>query len=434
MHPLKAVRQFLLDQNLCHQKITCALSGGADSVCLLLCLLDLAQKLDLQISAVHIQHHLRGAESLRDEQFCRALCADLHIPLHIFPVNVHAYQQAHTCSEETAARECRYEAFAKIPGWIATAHTASDNLETILFRIARGTGLKGLCGIPPIRGKYIRPLLHVTRAEIESFLHQKQMDFVTDSTNLTDAYQRNFIRHQIIPLIKHIQPDPESSIIRMTELLTQEQDFLDQTAKAAYAEHVQPDGSLKDLHLLHPAIQRRCIGMLLLSYQIPADYAHVESVRKILDSGGKMELIRGQLTAHVSHHVLYLQQIFSVPELPLMPGDVSLYPGMILHAEFCSDGTDLKNMLDYDKIHGKLVLHGRKPGLYFRPVGAAHTISIKKWLQQEPLSQRNHKHFLSDDDGLLWVQGLGTAARAAVSPQSEHILFLHVHASNTECT
>ena len=152
-----------LDCVLPGQTVCCALSGGADSVCLLQCLLELRQRLGITVTAVHVNHHLRGAESDRDAQFCRRLCAALGVYLTVLDVNAAARAAAEQCSEELAARMCRYEAFAQVRAdWIATAHTASDNLETLVHRMVRGASLHGLTAIPARNCRFVRPRLRIT--------------------------------------------------------------------------------------------------------------------------------------------------------------------------------------------------------------------------------------------------------------------------------
>ena len=169
-----AVRQFLQTRDCRNCRIDAAFSGGADSVALLHALWQLREEFGLDVRAIHIQHNLRGAESLRDEQFCRDFCEVLGIPLTVVSCDVQGYAEAHKLSVETAARECRYAAFsAHCSGAVATAHTASDNLETVLMRLTRGTGLKGMCGIPPARDQFLRPLLHVTRAQVEDYVNER---------------------------------------------------------------------------------------------------------------------------------------------------------------------------------------------------------------------------------------------------------------------
>ena len=187
-------------------EVIAALSGGADSVCLLLALNELKETLGIKLSAIHVNHCLRGNESDRDEQFCRDLCGRLRIPLICGRFNVKEEAENRKISTELAARDIRYRFFQENSSGkkIATAHTANDNAETVIFNLARGTGTKGIAGIPPVRGNIIRPLINVTRSQIENYLKEKNQEYVTDSTNLTDDYTRNIIRHIVIPVIEQI--------------------------------------------------------------------------------------------------------------------------------------------------------------------------------------------------------------------------------------
>ena len=186
--------------------VVCGLSGGADSVGLLLALYELREKLGINVEALHVNHCLRGEESDRDEEFCCQLCSRLGIPFSAFRVDVKSYAKEHSLSDEEAARKLRYGVFeANSQGKkIATAHNANDNLETVILNLARGSALKGMAGIPVRRNNIIRPLLTVSREEIEAFLSERGQEFVTDSTNLSDDYTRNKIRHKIIPLMNEL--------------------------------------------------------------------------------------------------------------------------------------------------------------------------------------------------------------------------------------
>ena len=246
------------------QTVCCALSGGADSVCLLRCLLELRPVLGITITAVHVNHHLRGAESERDRAFCQQLCAGLGVRLAVYDVNPAARAAQEHCSEELAARECRYAAFAQVQAdWIATAHTASDNLETAVHRLVRGASLHGLTAIPPKNGRFLRPLLRVTRRQVEQYLESLGQTYVTDSTNLTDAYTRNRIRHQVIPALEQLNPSVERTVSYTLRSLRREDDFLHQQAQAAYAKCHTGKNTLSGLETLHEALQFRCIAMLL---------------------------------------------------------------------------------------------------------------------------------------------------------------------------
>ncbi len=441
MSPLDAVRSFLRAQEIRDTAVTAALSGGADSVCLLHCLLQCKDAFGLTLSAIHVQHHLRGEESLRDEQFCRELCESWGVPLTVVQVRV----QREGRSLEEAAREARYAAFAEhAVGYVATAHTASDNFETMLFRLVRGTGLKGLAGIPAVRERYLRPLLQVSRSEVEVCLRENGIGYVTDSTNLTDDYARNYLRHQVIPLLQAQNPALERTVADTAELLGTEEDFLAQAAEEAYAQAQQPDGSLRGLRMLHPALQRRCIRRFLAENGLPNHLAQVKAVQALLPGGGRTELERGGAWVCVSRGMLFVERP-QAAEVTLHIGKNCLYPGISVEAalilpedaeKFASVHKKFTDFaLDYDIIKGCARLHSRQPGLRMRPAGRTHHVSVKKWLNETvPPQKRQQIHYLSDDSGLLWAEGLGVAAHAAVTEQTQRILVLHVHRTDTECT
>ena len=163
--------------------VSVALSGGADSVCLLYSLLKLKDEFNLNISALHLNHNLRGEESERDERFVRELCDKLMVPLKIESVDVLTESERRSESIELTARDLRYDFFKRnTNGTVAIAHTASDNLETVIYNLTRGSGIRGICGIPPKRDIYIRPLIEVTSNEVRGFLEENEIDFVIDSS------------------------------------------------------------------------------------------------------------------------------------------------------------------------------------------------------------------------------------------------------------
>ena len=172
--------------------VICAVSGGADSVALLFGMYLLKEKLGITLEAAHFNHHLRGAESDRDEAFVRQFCDRYEIPLTVGEGEIVPGKKG----LEAAAREARYAFLRSLSGKIATAHTADDNAETVLMHLVRGTGLKGLGGISPVNGKVIRPMLNVTRQQVEAFLREYCLSFVEDSSNGGDDFLRNRLRHQ----------------------------------------------------------------------------------------------------------------------------------------------------------------------------------------------------------------------------------------------
>ena len=205
-----------------------ALSGGTDSVALLL----LLKNADFNVHAAHCNFHLRGVESDRDEAFCLELCQRLGVKLHRAHFDTREYAEIHKVSVEMAARELRYKWFEQLredigASGVCVAHHRDDSVETVLLNLVRGTGLRGLTGIQPRNGNVLRPLLCVSRAEIEQYLADKGQDYVTDSTNLVADVTRNKIRLQLIPLLKTLNPSVCDAITQMADNISGAQQVLD---------------------------------------------------------------------------------------------------------------------------------------------------------------------------------------------------------------
>ena len=271
-----AIKQYAMIQD--GDTVTVALSGGADSVALLYALLEL----DYGVKACHVNHQLRGEESDRDETFVRDLCRKLNIELTVKSINVKSLQKNHQSIEE-AAREVRYSFFSQFDK-VATAHTASDNAETVILNLIRGTGLKGLCGIPPVRDNIIRPLILCERSEIEEYCESQSLQYVTDSTNSCDEFTRNKIRMVLVPFIKEINPSFDSTVTRMCELLREDSDYLDNLSRSE-------DYSVKHLKELEKPIQTRIIKRLLSHNNISPSNLRISQILEIIESGnGKINL------------------------------------------------------------------------------------------------------------------------------------------------
>jgi len=207
-----------------------ALSGGADSVALLL----LLKNAYFNVHAAHCNFHLRGEESDRDEAFCVGLCKELGVELHRAHFDTREYAELHKVSIEMAARELRYKWFEQLredigAAGVCVAHHRDDSVETVLLNLVRGTGLRGLTGIQPRNGSILRPLLCVSRAEIEAFLAEKGQEYVTDSTNLEADVQRNIVRLEVLPLLRRLNPAVAENIQRTAENLAEAQQVLNVT-------------------------------------------------------------------------------------------------------------------------------------------------------------------------------------------------------------
>ncbi|MDE6539854.1 MAG: tRNA lysidine(34) synthetase TilS [Ruminococcus sp.] len=267
--------------------VICGLSGGADSVCLLVVLYRISRKIGFSVKALHVNHCLRGDESNRDENFCRKLCRELNIPFKAVSCNVTAFAEENGLSIEESARKLRYEIFSEnsVGAKIATAHNANDNLETVIFNLVRGSALKGLSGIPPVRDNIIRPLLVVSRAEIEEYLRNIGQNYVTDSTNLSDDYTRNKIRHQVLPVLCGINPSLIETSVNSIDAVRSENFMIEEQTEKAFSECRQ-NNKLFGLNNFNEVIRRRCIARLLTKNSLP--YSHdslIQADNLLINSG-----------------------------------------------------------------------------------------------------------------------------------------------------
>ncbi len=272
-----------------------ALSGGADSVALLHFLISIKELYHLTIFAAHLHHGIRGDEADRDEQFCKILCENYKVRLFTAHRDIPALAAERRQSEELCGREERYSFLQALAqehrAKIATAHTASDNAETLLMRMTRGSSLRGMSGIPAKRGNIIRPLITCTRAEIEAYCAQHQLDFVTDSSNLTDDYTRNRLRHQVIPLLRSLNPQLESAFTRLSEAAGEASAYLDRqaqsllsAAKTAYGYDVKP------LLQADSAVLKTALIILLRNYHLSPEQKQLDLLLTVLQNGGAVEL------------------------------------------------------------------------------------------------------------------------------------------------
>lgn len=286
---LETVRQTIAEYAMLTpgETVLAALSGGADSVALLLSLLELGYP----VRACHLHHGLRGAEADRDVQFCRELCRKTGVELTVRCEDAAEHAQKTGQSVETAARELRYAFFREIAGdgKTATAHTADDNLETMLFHLARGSGPDGLAGIPPVRDRIIRPLLACTRCEIEDFLAARGQGFVTDSTNLEDAYTRNRIRHAVTPVLRTINPRAAQAAAGLAAQLRRDGDYLESRAEELLQSAARENGwDAGVLAAAHPAVRTRALRLACRNAGMPLrDFTgrHVAALEALLENG-----------------------------------------------------------------------------------------------------------------------------------------------------
>lgn len=417
------------------ETLVCGLSGGADSVAMLISL----KELGFSVTAVHVNHGLRGAESDGDEEFCRKLCAEMDIPLTVFHADVTGFAKEKSLGTEEAARILRYGFFEQAAGnsaKICTAHTLSDSAETVLFNLCRGTGVKGLCGIPPVRGNIIRPLIRCTREDVEDYLAEKGRSFVTDSTNLTDDYSRNKIRHGVIPVLREINGGFYSAVSSLTSACEEYEDFAEMSLKRAIAENVP----LSDMH---PLLRKKYIASRLEERNIPVNARRLTELSELVTKGGRIQL-SGDIFAVCRGGRFEIREELSadIPEMrfPLKIGENEFLQGKKVIVKCSTDEIFKKNAnvqskltkfaLDCDKIQGEAFLRTRKNCGGIKLVGSGHTRSVKKLFNEyrPPLSayERSRAVCIEDDNGLIWVERLGAADRVRADENSSSVWEIEV--------
>lgn len=381
--------------------VICAVSGGADSVALLFGLYLLREKMQFSLSAAHFNHQLRAEESDRDEAFVRNLCDRYDIPLYAASSPVTPGKKG----LEAAAREARYGFFATLPGKIATAHTANDNAETVLLHLVRGTGLNGLGGIAPVNGNLIRPMLSVTRAEVLEFLQEYCLQYVTDSSNNTDLFLRNRLRHHVMPLLEGENPRLAENLSAMALQLRQDEAYLQHEATQ------QATLEVEKLRQMPPALRIRVLESFLKENGVrEPECRHLNLVEELVFSGrpsARAEL-PGDVTVERCYGVLRImpRERFEVLELAC-PCEVVL-PQMGFKL-LCRPAQEIINTEDTFtvSVSGSVWLRSRMQGDEMRLPGG--TKSLKKLFidRKIPASQRTSVPVLADDRGVLAVYGIG---------------------------
>lgn len=417
--------------------VAVGLSGGADSVSLLHALLDLQAKLKITVRAIHINHGIRGESADRDEQFCRELCERLCVPLECVRLDIPAIAAQRGIGLEECGRQCRYEQFIRIAREqgcvIATAHTLSDSMETVLFNLSRGSALSGVTGIPPVRRidddiRVIRPLIGVTRDEVERYCRECGVDYVTDETNTDTAFRRNLIRHQVIPALQQVNPSLHTAVKRFSLCARGDDDYLFQLAAEALEKAAVEDNRWLRIELdaLPYPLLRRALVLIARTRGYTPTYAQVElCAEAIFNYSGAVVLTEG-LRFVVNMDLVALDDGKS-PPLPKLWGVWAQFPCTVLpdgrrlvFTEIDLDGTFatqkhqnllFKNALSCGIIKDNVSVRNRREGDRFAPAGRGVTKKLKKLLCDEgvPLEKRDSLAIVVNNDGILWVEGFGAS-------------------------
>ena len=422
-----------------------ALSGGADSVALLLGLLHLGQPL----VAAHCNFHLRGEESDADEAFVRQLCEEREVKLYVEHFDTEAYAKQQRISIEMAARELRYDFFERLrqqlgADTIVVAHHRDDNVETLLLNLVRGSGLKGLCAMQPQNGFIVRPMLNIPRTEIEAFLKEAQQPFRTDSTNTDTAYKRNKIRHQLLPLLRELNPSIDRTLAETIIRLNEAQSLL----QSAPSSSPSSPRSLRSDSIAAPALPLRLplaslqssIAPQTLIFNFLSPYGFTpsqcrtiaqecsERVGAMYESGeylcvrDREALILAPRPPRIAHL-----------EIPIEEGELTLPNGATLRLHLCTRAelTEIPKSpniacLDLASITFPLFVRTPQEGDRFAPLGMKGTQLISDYLTNRKRNrlEKLASLLLCDAQGSLWLINERPDRRAMITSRTQEVLIM----------
>ncbi len=429
--------------------VLAAVSGGADSMGLLWALHRLAQRNRLRLGALHFNHQIRGADAQADAAFVEAFCWAHQIPLTIETGDVPAFAKEAGLGLEEAARVLRYRFFQQAAErlgavYVATAHTADDNVETVLLHLTRGAGLAGLGGIPPVRDNIVRPILTLSRAEVEAFLQTEGIPHVEDGSNQDLHYARNRIRHLVIPVLRDLNPALTQAVGQTTGQLRADEAALRQAARdflnGCHKTEMGIALPLPDLLRLPPALQARVLRTAALDFGVRLYAVHVRALLSLVageNPSAALDLPGGLIARRQYDQLLFAHtgptpQTFSPQPLPLA-GMVSLPPcGFTIRTSLCAPGSKIYNSLNTfyirnDSIVGALTVRPRQPGdtiqLPKRPTKTLKKLFIDAKIPRE---QRECIPVIADACGVIAVAGFGPNAGRLTATPGPNVLKIQI--------
>ena len=421
--------------------VVAGLSGGADSVALVHYLYRVSKARGLSLTAAHVNHGLRGKEADRDERFVTAFCAALGIRLRVLHADVAAEARKKSMGIEECGRCVRYSFFRSLCGEgarIATAHTLSDSAETVLMNLAKGSGARGLCGIPPVRGNVIRPLIGLTRAEVERYCSFYGLEFVTDSTNLTDDYGRNKLRLRAVPVLREINPGFEHAVRRTEQILRCDEEYLCGLAEQ-YLQEASTEGGYR-LSVLQKAPRAVLFRAVALAAERAAcarfGFEQICAAERVVRTGSGAATVAGGIRFTAAGGLLRVGRPGAAEQppwsVPLQPHITRLPDGRVLGLkplQVLPERKNLKeinnllfnNLVNYDTIiNTGGVVRSRRPGDAYRPAGRGVTKTLKKLFNEAkiPPEKRNGRAVLECGGTIVWTEDFGVSQEACVSRAS----------------
>ena len=419
--------------------VLCALSGGIDSMALLHVLAGLQEPMGFSLVAAHYNHRLRGEESQRDADFVRQYCTGQQIPLIFGEGDVKRLAETQGKGIEETARSLRYafleDAAAKCGAVrIVTAHHADDNVETLLLHLVRGSGLRGLSGIPPVRGMIVRPLLSTTREEIEDYVGRNAIPSVEDSSNEDRSFSRNRLRHEVMPILRELNPKLAQTVSATVKSLRQDEVYLEARAAELFRE-AQPaeDGMViatDCLGMVPRALAVRVIRRMLEEIEAPMPgQVHLSGILAIAQGGdpsAALHLPGGILVQRIYGDILIAWDHLHEPLPPLsdtpliLDGVTEIGPWKVFcQRQVCPENPHSEGCyyLALEGIEGELLLRSRRTGDQLALPGRRRK-SLKKLMIEEKIPRRNREQIpvLADDEAVLAVAGLGPERSRLASP------------------
>lgn len=409
--------------------VVVGVSGGPDSMALLCYLLSKREELDLRILVANVEHGIRGKESVADTEFVKQFCKSKDVEFATISINAVDEAKQNSLGVEEYSRIKRYEFFNSFnPDKIATAHNLSDNVETVLFRMSRGTSAKGLCGIPPVRDNIIRPLLTCTGEEIRQACKNSGIPFRTDSTNFDDAYSRNHIRQNIVPLFKRLNPSFETTVSRMIESINEDESFIKSVVDDCY-EQCFDNGSLNAslLNYYDVAVAKRVIIKYLSSYGVAVDDYHLGGIVELIKSNGKFQIANDNFVVCEKGRLRYAKMNQTVDF-----DNLFVNKQIITNEEFLTNCKLWREKFDFfcdcDKISGNVYVRGRTENDKISPAGRGCTKTLKKLFNELGINieKRACVPIICDDKGIVGVYGYCVDERVKPDSSTKNILLLKI--------
>lgn len=434
------------------ERVLMGLSGGADSVCLLSVLCRLKERLSLEIHALYVDHGMRPEETPSEIAFCKKICDTLSVPFMKRGIDVRAFAKEHGLNIQEAARELRYRqldeaAFEIKADRVATAHTADDQVETVLMRFLRGSGSAGLAGIPPVRKHIIRPLIEIPRADIERYLEENLLEYVTDSSNLKTDYLRNRIRTSVVPLLRELNPDLGETLARTAEIFREEEKYFGLLVTKALMKMIcrKTDFSIElflaPFESMDTVIVRRVLRRALDETKSlrGISFVHIEEIIELIkkrNPGDRLYLPKG-IRAIRGYATLLLTsespQRIGNYEFPV-PGEIVLKEARaVIRASLGDEGKPegdgkMQIVLDADKTGATLTVRARSKGDFFYPLGFGRRKKLQDFFvdAKVPRDERDIVPVVASGEEIVWIAGFRGDDRFRVTDATKRFLKLEM--------